>query len=83
MKLCPYADDVWFYSMRLLNNIKVVPVYTTKHFGNYVELPSAYINALYTENTNPNNCRNDVQIKAVFEKYGLYDKLKTQSDCKR
>lgn len=83
MALCPYADDVWFYAMGLLNGTQVIPVYTNKPFGNYVELPSSFIDALYTENTDPNNCRNDIQIKAVFEKYGLYDKLKAHSDCKR
>jgi len=75
MEICPYADDVWFYSMALLNNTPITQVYTGKPKGYYMQLPSSLIDALSLENTNPANCRNDVQIKAVFEKYNLYDKL--------
>lgn len=73
--ICPYADDIWFYAMELLNDIKVVHVYTGYPEGYYLLLPSSSIDALSKENTNVVNCRNDVQINAVFEKYNLYDKL--------
>ena len=75
MDLCPYADDVWFYAMRLLSGTPVTQVYTGQHTGYYVDLQSKWINALSKKNTNSTNCLNDVQIKAVFEKYGLYEKL--------
>ena len=74
MDICPYADDVWFYAMALINNTHIVQVFTGKPEGYYLELPSSSIDALYFENTNSANCRNDVQIKAVFEKYNLYEK---------
>ncbi len=79
LSICPYADDVWFYAMELLNDIKVVHVYTGYPEGYYMLLPSSSINALSKENTNVVNCRNDVQIKAVFEKFNLYDKLSRSS----
>ncbi len=75
MTLAPYADDIWFYAMCLLKGTKIVKVFTRKSNGDFVELPSAYNSALFSENTNPQNCRNDVQIKAVFDKYNLYPKL--------
>lgn len=31
--------------------------------------------ALSNQNINTSNCRNDVQIKAVFSKYNIYDFL--------
>ena len=83
MSLAPYADDVWFYAMNLKNGTQYMKVFSRKPNGDFIELPSSYNSALFAENTDPNNCRNDVQIKAVFEKYGLYDKLKAQSDCNR
>ena len=83
MTLAPYADDVWFYAMNLMNRTPYTKVFSRKPNGDFVELPSSYDSALFAENTDLNNCRNDVQIKAVFEKYGLYDKLKAQSNCKR
>lgn len=82
MTLAPYADDVWFYAMNLMNGTPYVKVYSRKPNGDFIELPSSYYSALFSQNTDPGNCRNDVQIKAVFEKYGLYDKLKALSDCK-
>ena len=72
MELCPYADDVWFYAMRLMSDTPVVQVFTGKPVGYFTELPSMNLEALSKENTDVENCRNDVQIKAVMDKYGLY-----------
>lgn len=76
MELCPYADDVWFYAMRLLNNSMVYQVYTGKPMGYYMEIPSMCIDALSIKNTNASNCRNDEQLRAVFDRFDLYDMLK-------
>lgn len=73
MDLCPYADDVWFYAMRLKKGTSVVQVYTGKPQGCYMELPSGNLNALSTENINVLSCRNDVQLKAVIERFGLFE----------
>lgn len=74
MSTCPYADDVWFYAMELLQGTPRVKTYTGKKYY-FVDIPSYAIDSLSDQNTNATNCRNDAQIKAVFEKYGLYDKL--------
>jgi hypothetical protein len=70
-EICPTADDVWFKAMALLNRVrcrKVSPCYQ--------ELPpvrGTQARALWHENVN--NGRNDVQIRAVFERYDLYPLL--------
>lgn len=76
MELCPDADDVWFYAMRLMSNASVIQVFTGKPSGYYMGLPSGEIDALSMDNTNAVNCRNDIQLTAVLERYGLYSKLK-------
>lgn len=72
LDLCPYADDVWFYAMRVLNDTPIKYVYAGKPGGNYMDLPSGDIDALSTDNTDAANCKNDVQLKAVMDKYDLY-----------
>lgn len=74
MSICPYADDVWFYAMELMNGTPAVKTYTGKMYY-FVDIPSYAINSLSDQNVNAADCRNDVQLKAVFEKYKLYDKL--------
>ena len=75
MELCPFADDVWFYAMRLLNDTPIRQVYTGKPEGYFIDLPSRGIEALSIENDNAANCRNDMYLKAVFDRYNLYGKL--------
>lgn len=75
MDICPYADDVWFYAMGQLNGTNVTHTYTNMPGGYFWNLPSSAIEALSARNTNEEDCYNDVQIKAVFEKYNLYEKL--------
>lgn len=75
LSLCPNADDVWFYAMSLLNNTPCVKVPTRTPDGHPIELPASHIDALNSTNTNPEDCQNDKQIKAVFDYYNLYSKL--------
>lgn len=72
MDLCPHADDVWFYAMRLISGTPITQVYTGNPWGHFRELPSRNIGALSNENTDVKKCRNDVQIKAVMDMYDLY-----------
>lgn len=72
--LCPTADDIWFYTMALLNNTPRIWVPTEKPDGYFHDLPSN-VDGLYLVNTNPDNCLNDVQLKAVLDKYDLYGSL--------
>lgn len=74
-KICPTADDVWFYAMALLQGTAVIKVATRVPDGHPLELPASHIDALNSTNTNPKDCQNDKQIKAVFDYYNLYSKL--------
>ncbi len=76
MELCPCADDVWFYAMRLINGTSAFCVYSRKREGDFLSLPSSNIEALSKENTSNVLCRNDNQIKAAFDKYDLYRYLR-------
>ena len=77
LDICKYADDVWFYAMALKKGTIVKKAYTRDKYGeDYVMNPTVQDVGLCLLNVNDSVCRNDIQIKAVFEKYALYDKLK-------
>jgi len=76
MSLAPYADDVWFKAMSLLQGTLSKKSFTRSAKGeDYV-----YINSEIQVETslwnNINNLKNDEQIRAVFEKYDIYGLLK-------
>lgn len=71
MDICRFADDVWFFSMARLNGTTTVRVPSRNPQGYYFELPSSSYKSLAKENINPENCRNDLQIQSVFEKYSI------------
>jgi hypothetical protein len=75
MDICKFADDVWFNAMLLLNKVEIVKSYTRSLSGDdYVSIEAVQYVGLFNANTNVAECRNDVQIKAVWEKYHI-DKL--------
>jgi len=70
--ICKFADDIWFKAMSLLNNVPVKKVFThSKNSKDY------YSNVLDNRlvDINIGQGMNDIQLKAVFDKYNLYDKL--------
>lgn len=77
---CPYADDVWFTAMALLKGTPVKHVYT--HYANGcaggIENISMQDIGLSLKNDNQDDCRNDRQIKAVFDHYHLYPLLTSE-----
>lgn len=69
MDICTYADDIWFKAMALYNGTKCRKVYTHNNGGeDYIENPHVQDNALSSYNVKAN----DIQIKAVFDRYNLY-----------
>ena len=74
-ELCPFADDVWFFSMARLKGTTTVRARVHSRQGYLYDLPSSSIDALSMQNTNRTFCRNDSQIKAVFDKYHICDRL--------
>lgn len=72
MKISPTADDVWFNAMAKLKGTKICKSYTHSQNGeDFIINENLQINSLTTINNAINHNQNDVQIKAVFEKYGL------------
>lgn len=75
-RLAPLADDVWFYAMALLNGYPVKKCFTRSSSGEeYIQNESQQVNSL--NSINVYNGKNDEQIRAVFETYGIYDILKS------
>jgi hypothetical protein len=72
LDICKYADDVWFKAMALLNNVFSQKVYSHNKNGNdFLTNTDVQDTALYQIN----KTMNDVQLKTVFDKYNLYEKL--------
>ena len=73
MKICPTADDVWFWCMAIFSGTKIVGIgkdmyYPIDAFYQNLHKGSAL------EHLNVENCSNDTQIKAVFDYYNLWNK---------
>lgn len=74
-KICPTADDVWFNAMARLKGTLIRKSYTRSSTGeDFLINNELQVDGLNFVNNNPRDNQNDVQIRAVFEKYGLYDK---------
>lgn len=67
--ICPKADDIWFKAMALLNKTYCKRI--CKEFKAFPLIPGSQIVSLFSENMS----QNDVQIKAVFERYYLLEKF--------
>lgn len=74
--ICRYGDDIWFYSMGLINGYIVHKAFTEDLAGNdYIDNISPKEKGLNVLNTDGSVSRNDSQIKSVFDKYGVYTLL--------
>ena len=74
LKLCPYADDIWFKAMSLLKNVECEKIPYVGFEHNFVPLAVDYASSLQKINVVEGG--NDVQIKRVFDYYDLYQYLK-------
>lgn len=76
MSLCPYADDVWVNAMLWLSGRHVVKAYTHSEYGDdFIEVAIEQDDSLSLVNWSRGECRNDVQLKAVMDRYDLYSYL--------
>lgn len=74
--ICKFADDIWFFAMLLKNGKSVIKSFTHASNGeDFVAIGHPQGVALSSSNVNPSDCQNDVQLKAVFERYNLYPLL--------
>lgn len=77
LSICPTADDLWFKAMELKAGTGVRHVYT--HYerggGAIPNIDTQDVGLMYI-NENVNDCRNDIQLKEVFARYDLFDRLR-------
>ena len=72
MAICPTADDVWLNAMARLNHSEIRKSFTHEPGGDdFLVNESLQDQGLGAINNNPINCKNDTQIKSVFEKYHI------------
>lgn len=82
MQICPTADDVWFHAMAVLNGTEIVKVPTRSTTGcEYVTNPNGQDIGLHHVNAGKTN-NNDIQIRAVYDKFGIF-KILTPSILSR
>ena len=75
MDISKYADDVWFFAMALKKGTRISRVSSATETGEDYQLNRrVQSNGLYHINVENENL-NDIQFKAVIEKYSLYEKL--------
>lgn len=74
--LSKYGDDIWFFAMAIKNGVLIKKADTPNPSGRMYLLNNDVQDVgLYQQNVNAIVNRNDVQLKAVFEKYNLYDAI--------
>ncbi len=75
-EICQYADDVWFKAMALKAGTKVIKGYTHNKRGeDYLMNSEVQDIGLWNTYNNSTICSNDIQLKAVFDKYDLWGEL--------
>ena len=73
-KLCPNADDIWFYAMALIKGTKSIWVKTDKPGGYYIPIPTIGKSLSQSNWFEINGkCGNDIQFENVVEKYNLLE----------
>lgn len=71
-KICPNADDIWFYSMALRKGSKTIWVKNNKPTGYYRQIPTTGITLSKTNTCVTGGiCGNDLQFRKVIEHYKL------------
>jgi len=72
LDICKYADDIWFKAMALFNGTMAQRIFT--HNKNDIDCLTNKASEHSTLN-HINKNMNDIQLKSVFDKYKLYEKL--------
>lgn len=78
-RLCPRADDVWFYAMALLHGTPIRKGFTHSPIGEDLIINrNVQLTALRRLNNHSSQVNNDTQLEAVLTHFNLYDKLKAK-----
>lgn len=72
LNICPTADDIWLNAMARLKGTEINKSFTHSPTGeDFLVNMAVQSERLDTINNNPKDCKNDIQFKAVFEKYNI------------
>lgn len=79
LSLCPSADDIWINAMIWKSERQISKAYTHSRWGcDFVDISVDQEVSLSEKNLDASSCMNDVQIKAVMDRYDLYHYLVEQ-----
>lgn len=76
LKLCPLADDIWFWFMAKLNGTGHHHVYSSQSYYSFDALFQAFHRGTALTHSNVGNNNNDLQLEAVieyFKKFSNYN----------
>ena len=78
LDICRYADDVWFYAMALMQGtmIRKCPTHSPKGEDFLTNEVVQDTSLKWINTSNRGRCANDLQLRAVFDRYGLWDRLR-------
>ena len=70
MRICPTADDIWFWAMAILNNTKITGIDNPYNFLTYVNVAreTGVIDNYTLWNLNKTG-KNDEQLKDIFKEF--------------
>ena len=75
LNICKSADDIWFYAMSIMAGTHTRKCPTYNIYGDeFVMCDDVQDMALSNENNDQTQCMNDIQFKAVFDRYNLWNK---------
>lgn len=79
MDISKYNDDIWCYAMAVLQGTKIRRSFTHSENGmDYLSVEESQLQRLSLDNVSNNGgeSRNDKIVKAVFDKYNIWDIIK-------
>ncbi len=76
MRICKFADDIWFKAMALMNDTKSIMTTHNAHEFTYYDNPLWQDKGLTQKNIKLD--MNDTQLKAILDNFDLYPKLATK-----
>lgn len=75
MGICKYGDDIWFKAMSIRNGVKAAVVFSHHKYGeDFIVNQSEQGTGLWNVNVHGESL-NDTQLRNVFEKYNLINKV--------
>ena len=78
-RICPTEDDIWFFAMSLLAGTRTVRCNgIDRESKNYIlknDVVQGDALCRANQKVSRGQCKSDLQLKAVFDKYNLWDKL--------